>query len=141
MAGDTNGFTDIFVRDLVAGQTTRVSVGPAGLEADADSGWSTGGTVKQSISADGRFVAFNSSATNLVTNDTNVMDDSFVHDRTSGLTTRISVGPLGVQGNNHSIDPQISADGLFVAVSSDASNLVPGDSNGLADGFVREHSA
>ena len=82
------------------------------------------------ISADGRFVAFISDATNLVPGDTNGRYDVFVRDRQTGTTRRVSVGPGGVQGNGDSFDPAISADGRFVAFDSYATNLVPGDTNG-----------
>ena len=81
------------------------------------------------ISADGRFVAFDSVATNLVPGDTNGAADVFVRDRQTGTTRRVSVGPGGVQGNDVSVTPAISADGRFVAFESLATNLVPGDTN------------
>ena len=89
------------------------------------------------ISADGRFVAFDSEATNLVPGDTNDASDVFVRDRQTGTTRRVSVSSGGAQGNGASFDPAISADGRFVAFNSDATNLVPGDTNGAADVFVR----
>ena len=89
------------------------------------------------ISADGRFVAFSSDATNLVPGDTNGTADVFVRDRQTGTTRRVSVGPGGAQGNGDSVDPALSADGRFVAFESDATNLVPGDTNGVDDVFVR----
>ena len=92
----------------------------------------------QAISSDGRFVAFDSSATNLVPGDTNGAADVFVRDRQTGTTRRVSLGPGGVQGNACSHDPAISADGRFVAFASDATNLVPGDTNGSIDVFVRD---
>jgi Tol biopolymer transport system component len=85
------------------------------------------------ISADGRFVAFQSSAANLVPRDTNGRSDVFVHDRVSGATTRVSVSSAGRQGNGDSWGPDISGDGRLVTFVSDASNLVPGDSNGCTD--------
>ena len=70
--------------------------------------------------------------------DTNGTGDVFVHDRQTGTTRRVSVGPGGVQGNGPSIDlPSISADGRFVAFYSFASNLVPGDTNDFFDVFIR----
>jgi Tol biopolymer transport system component len=130
--GDTNGAQDIFVRDRQTGTTRRVSVGPGGVQTNAEA--SSG---VPAISADGRFVAFESDATNLVPGDTNGAIDVFVRDRQTGTTRRISVGPGGVQGNSDSGGPAISADGRFVAFVSNASNLVPGDSNARFDVFVR----
>jgi Tol biopolymer transport system component len=129
VAGDTNAGQDVFVRDRTAGQTTRVSVATGGAQANGES-------FVPSISADGRFVAFSSFASNLVPNDTNIQQDVFVRDRTTGQTTRVSVGPGGAQGNGFSDFPTISADGRLVAFISDASNLVPDDNNGVVDLFV-----
>jgi Tol biopolymer transport system component len=95
-----------------------------------------------SISADGRYVAFESDASNLVSGETNGIVDVFVHDRQSGQTTRVSVASDGTQGNSGSYygsyNPSISADGRYVAFHSHASNLVSGDTNGIADIFVHE---
>jgi len=127
--GDANGVVDVFVHDRQSGQTERVSVSSEGAEGVSDS-------ATPSISADGRFIAFTSSAANLIPDDTNNTLDVFVHDRQAGLTERISVSAGAVQGNNHSLDASISADGRFVSFASFASNLVPGDSNGSSDIFV-----
>jgi archaellum component FlaF (FlaF/FlaG flagellin family) len=127
--GDTNGRVDIFVHDRLMGQTTRVSVASDGTEGNSDSG---GGT----ISADGRYVAFESAASNLVPGDTNEVADIFLHDRLTGQTTRVSVASDGTQGNDHSWWPSISADGRYVAFVSGVSNLVPGDANGNIDVFI-----
>src|SRR5207253_921856 len=90
------------------------------------------------ISANGRFVAFNSRSTNLVPGDTNGTSDVFVHDRQTGTTERVSVDNTGNQGNGGSGVVAISADGRFVAFVSSATNLVPGDTNGVADVFVHD---
>ena len=127
---DTNGTADVFVRDRQTGTTRRVNVGPGGVQANDISFY-------LALSADGRFVAFSSFATNLVPGDTNGSYDVFVRDRQKGTTRRVSLGPGGAQGNDSSYDPAVSADGRFVAFSSDASNLVPGDTNGFTDVFVR----
>ncbi|MGH3659314.1 MAG: TolB family protein, partial [Micromonosporaceae bacterium] len=95
-------------------------------------------TTQPSVSADGRYVAFTSSATNLVANDLNTVLDVFVRDRSAGTTERVSVSTNGFEGNNNSSQPSISADGRFVAFSSTATNLVSGDTNGQADVFVHE---
>jgi Tol biopolymer transport system component len=128
--GDTNRETDVFVRDLRAGTTRRASVGRGGAQSD---GFSSG----PSLSADGRFVAFHSEATNLVSGDTNGQFDVFVRDLQAGSTRRVSLGPRGAQGNRFSLNPAISGDGRVVAFQSDAGNLVPGDTNDAWDVFVR----
>jgi Tol biopolymer transport system component len=127
----TNPLNDVFVRDRKLGKTERVSVSSRGKRAN-------GGSDLPSISADGRFVAFESDATNLVPGDTNPLGDVFVHDRLRGTTERVSVGPGGVQADDGSVGPSISAHGRFVAFESDATNLVSGDSNGASDIFVRD---
>ncbi len=132
VAGDTNGTWDIFVGDRKRGTTRRVSVSSAGRQVNGRS-WSP------AISADGRFVAFFSSSSNLVAHDTNPgRYDVFVRDRRKGTTERVSVSSAGRQANSQSRDPSISADGRFVAYDSWASNLVPGDTNGTWDAFVRD---
>jgi len=134
VAGDTNRLTDVFVRDLVAHVTRRVSVGPGGAEAD-------GGSSEPAISGDGQYVAFTSDASNLVAGETNLNFAVFVRDRVAHVTERVSVGPGGAQPNSSSTDPAISADGQSVAFTSDASNLVAGDTNGSIDVFVRDRKA
>src|SRR3990170_8295011 len=109
-----------------AGVTTRVSVASDGTEGNSHSGG-------PSISADGFFVAFDSSANNLVSGDTNGYADIFVHNRQTGQTERVSISSVGAQGNNNSYSPSISADGCFVAFVSDASNLVSSDTNDFCD--------
>ena len=119
-----------------AAATTRlVSVGPGGVQGNADSG---GGVA---VSADGRFVAFGSYASNLAAGDSNGVSDVFVRDRQAGVTELVSVGQGGVRGNGFSDYPAISADGRYVAFLSGASNLVPGDTNGVVDLFVRDRRA
>src|SRR6266540_522146 len=131
--GDTNNAGDIFVYDK-QGQTRRVSVSSGGAAGNSDS-------YDPSISPNGRFVAFESGATNLVSDDTNNVGDIFVHDRQTGQTERVSVDSHGNQGNSVSYDPSISADGRFVAFHSLASNLVDGvdgDTNNTYDVFVHD---
>src|SRR2546425_47262 len=82
--------------------------------------------------------AFWGHASNLVPGDTNGLADVFVHDRQTGTTTRVSVDSSGAQGNAGSYDPSMSADGRYVVFTSDASNLVPGDTNGVSDVFVHD---
>jgi Tol biopolymer transport system component len=130
VAGDTNSSDDTFVRDRRTGVTERVSVSSTGEQGTASSiGW-------PSISADGRYVAFASYASNLVPGDTNNAFDVFLRDRVAGTTKRVSVSAAGVQGNFGSVSPSISADGSYIAFRSYASNLVSGDTGGFVDVFV-----
>jgi Tol biopolymer transport system component len=115
-----------------ADSTERVSVTSAGNQV------SGGFSALPSISADGRFVAFESSATDLVANDTNGTNDVFVHDRQTGATERVSVDSNGGQADSSSSEASISADGRFVAFQSAATNLVDGDTNGQLDVFVHD---
>jgi Tol biopolymer transport system component len=138
--GDTNGTWDVFVRDRQRGTTERVSVDSSGAQGNSYSGFNFG-FYDLSISADGRFVAFDSYATNLVPGDTNGFIDVFVRDRQSGTTERVSVATGGTQGNNYSCAPLISADGRYIAFTSYAFDLVPGDTNGFADVFVRDRQS
>ena len=102
VAGDTNNTGDVFVRDRKTHVTRRVSVGPGGAQANGDS-------YAPAISAHGRYVAFDSDASNLVAGDTNNTDDVFVRDREAHVTRRVSVGPGGAQANGDSFGPAISA--------------------------------
>lgn len=131
VAGDNNGWRDVFVRDRISATTERVSLGLGGVEGNSASS-------QADISGDGRFVVFFSSSSNLVPGDTNGFPDVFVRDRKTGTTERVSIGSGGAQGNGYSGAAQISADGRFVAFQSDASNLVPHDTNGVFDVFVRD---
>ncbi len=129
VANDTNGVTDVFVRDLAAETTTRVSVSSTGEQGN-------GASNVPFLSADARYVAYLSTATNLVADDTNGFSDIFVHDRATSKTKRINLGMGGTQANGPSENPKLSADGRFVVYRSNASNLVPGDLNGVADVFL-----
>ncbi len=133
VAVDTNGQSDVFVRDLVLGTTEMVSVDSAGIQGD-------GASVHPALSADGRFVAFTSLSTNLVPGDTNGQFDAFVHDRATGITERVSVDANGGEVHDPSYRPSISADGRFVAFESLSSDLVPGDTNLAWDVFVKDRS-
>jgi Tol biopolymer transport system component len=134
---DTNDRWDVFVRDSVTGQTSRVSVSSSGAQAEPGTDpW--GGSTQGAISANGRYVVFVSDARNLVSGDTNRATDVFLHDRTTGATTRVSVSSSGRQANGGSAYPAISADGRYVAFQSIASNLVRHDTNRLIDVFVRD---
>jgi len=114
-----------------AGDTIRVSLASDGTQGNYYSR-------DLSISADGRYVAFASYASNLVSGDTNGTPDVFIHDRQDGGTTRVSVASDGTQGNWDSWYSSISADGRYVAFYSGASNLVSGDTNGTDDVFVHD---
>ncbi len=128
---DTNGWGDVFVHDRQSGTTLRVSLDSAGTQANSVSGI-------PSISGDGRLVAFESFASNLVPDDTNGLQDVLVRDLETGATTRVSVGSSGAQGNGFSHFPSICGDGRFVAFWSEASNLVPGDTNVAWDVLVHD---
>jgi Tol biopolymer transport system component len=127
----SQGAPGIFVHDLLTGSTELVSVNNDGVPAN-------GGSGAADISADGRFVAFSSFATNLVRRDRNGTRDVFVRDRAAGTTVRVSVDSRGREVIGFSTDPSISDDGRFVAFASDATNLVPGDTNGVNDAFVHD---
>jgi Tol biopolymer transport system component len=129
VSGDTNGARDVFVRDLQTGETTRVSVSTSTAEANGDS-------FAPTLSSDGRYVAFESAATNLVDGDTNDANDIFVRDRQTSSTTRVSVGYDGSQANGGSDQPSLSGDGRLVAFTSAATNIVSGDVNANRDAFV-----
>jgi Tol biopolymer transport system component len=141
VAGDTNFAPDIFVRDRQTGQTTRVSVGTGGVQGNSSS-------YTPDVSDDGRYVVFESTASNLVPNDFNLDDDVFVHDRQLGTTVRVSVGSTGAELNGDSHSPCISGDGRYVAFVTGASFVVPGIPSGqhvyrhdLATGTVELVSA
>ena len=134
VAGDILGFDDIFVRDLQTPTTTRVSVDSGGAEG-------SGHSYSPSISGDGRYVAFESNANDLVAGDTNPLSDIFVHELPGGPTTLVSVDSFGVQDvPSSSFSPSISADGRYVAFDSDA-DLAAGDTNGKVDIFVHDRDA
>lgn len=130
VAGGTTKY-HVFVRDRQAGTTQLVSRGTGGAEGNNTS-------LNPAISANGRYVAFESVATNLVAGDTNLRSDIFLRDLQTGTTSRISVGPGGVQANEGSFHPAFSPDNRYVAFDSAASNLVTGDTNARIDVFVRD---
>lgn len=134
VSDDTNDSSDIFVHDRWTGQTTRVSVSSSSEEADGDS-------KSPAISADGRFVAFESRARNLVPGDVNDTTDIFVHDRQTGRTERVSVTSVGEGADALSQTPSISADGRHVAFFGGATNLGKGDTNGFLDVFVHDRES
>ncbi|SFJ71179.1 cadherin domain-containing protein [Planctomicrobium piriforme] len=128
---DTNGVSDVFMKDMQTGITTRVSVDSAGNQSNAYS-------VQATISDDGRFVAFFSAANNLVSGDVNNAGDIFVHDLVTGETRLVSTASDGSAGNFESVEPTLSGDGRLVAFRSTANNLVPGDTNAVPDVFVKD---
>jgi Tol biopolymer transport system component len=133
VVGDTNGSADAFVHDMVSGVPTRVSVASDGTEGNGDSGSPT-------ISANGEFIAFHSTASNLVLNDTNGAMDIFVHDRINATTERVSVASDGSQATAGSVDTSITPDGRYIAFGSFANNLVANDTNGRMDIFVHDRT-
>jgi Tol biopolymer transport system component len=135
--GDTNGIDDVFVHDMRTGVTTRVSVATDGSQAARfASGDQLAASFAPAISADGRYVAFDSSATNLVPNDGNDATDVFVHDMRTGVTSRAVATQRGVIGSGYA--PAISAHGRYIAFESRSTNLVPGDRNRRPDMFERD---
>ena len=129
--GDFNNSNDIYLRDRLTGQTGLISQSSDGTQGNSDS-WSP------SISADGRFISFGSTATNLVTADINGENDIFLYDRQAGLTKLISQSSDGTRGNSYSRSPSISAHGRFVVFYSASTNLVPADTNEVDDVFLRD---
>jgi hypothetical protein len=134
VSGDTNGKRDIFLRDLAADTTERISVASDETEGNDHA-------YEQSISDDGRYVAFTSYASNLVTGDSNSVRDVFLRDRTAGTTERISIASDETQAVMTSIEPAISGDGKYVVFSTESYNLVSGDTNAVRDVFVRDLAA
>ena len=133
VANDTNGVTDIFVHDRATGAIDRVSVASNGSEANNHS-------YDPAMSADGRYVLFESTATNLVPGAQSSYSHVYLHDRTTRTTERISVASDGTPGNQYSDSGSVSADGRYVMFSSYASNLVAGDTNANMDVFVRDRT-
>lgn len=126
--GDTNGFEDVFLRDVALGTTTRLSLAPGGVQTN-------GGNRFPTMTDDGRLIAFESFATNLVPFDSNGRTDIYLLDRTTGQTTRLAQPSEG-ESNGDSLRPIITPNGHYVAFESSASDLVSGDTNGSIDAFV-----
>ena len=131
VAADSNGLRDVFLKDLQTGVIQLVSTDAAGVQGNASSG-------SNSISADGRYVAFTSSASNLVTGDSNGVSDIFVKDLQTGVVQNVSTDSIGAQGNGASAWATFSADGRYVVFRSAANNLVAGDNNNVLDIFVKD---
>jgi Tol biopolymer transport system component len=134
VAGDRNGMTDAFVRDIQLSTTVRASAATNGSQADGDS-------AEAAVSQDGRYVTFSSLAGNLVNGDGDPRRDIFLQDRNGAGITRLSVNTSGSTANGASDSPAISADGNWIAFRSDASNLIAGDSNTRADIFVSNRAS
>jgi Tol biopolymer transport system component len=130
--GDTNGIPDVFVHDRGTGETRRVSVAADGTQTSGQSADSR----LPSISANGRYVAFQTNASNLVPVDTNNALDVFLTDLQSGDIRIVSMSYDGSQGDYQSMAPSVSADGSFIAFGSSAHNLVADDTNNKRDIFV-----
>ena len=129
--GDVNGVRDIFIRDRVSGTTELVSKGTGGVLGN-------GACAHAAVTPSGQFVTFESEAGNLVAGDSNGMDDIFVRDCLAGSIELVSIASSGAQGDSWSEVPSISDDGRFVAFDSASSTLVPGDTNGRVDVFLRD---
>lgn len=127
VANDTNGYPDVFLKDMNTGYVELISVATDDTQGDDGSGWSGG----LAVSNDGRYVAFTSHATNLVTNDTNGFRDTFLRDRQAGTTIRISVSNAGEQGNDYVGGVDISGDGSYITFSSRATNLTAEQLGGM----------
>ncbi|MCH8025220.1 MAG: PD40 domain-containing protein [Chloroflexi bacterium] len=127
---DTNG-RDVFVHDRQTGSTELVTIASDGTQANR-------AALFPAISGNGRYIAFQSDADNLVPGDTNGVGDIFLHDRQTGVTERVSLTNSGAQANGESFTPSVSADGRYVTFTSRADNLVAGDTNSTRDVFLRD---
>jgi Tol biopolymer transport system component len=137
---DTNNAIDLFVYDVVTAQVEAASVAASG----AATGTSASGDVPDtlfSFSADGRYLFFGSSASDLVAGDNNSVRDIFRRDLVADITTLVSASSNGLPGNNQSYGLSVGLSGNLVAFTSDANNLVSGDSNNRSDVFLRDIAA
>jgi Tol biopolymer transport system component/Ca2+-binding RTX toxin-like protein len=130
VADDTNGTLDVFRKDMQTGDVTRLSTGAGGTQ-------SNGTSYQIALSANSNTFAFLSNANNLVSGDTNGVNDIFLKDTVTGAVSRVSTAADGSQANGQSFQPTISADGRIVAFGSDAANLVADDTNGKSDVFIK----
>jgi len=131
VAADTNGVTDIFVKNLNTDKVVRISTDASGTQAN-------GASFGPALSANGRYVVFSSAATNLVIGDNNDAVDVFRKDLQTGATIRVSTDSRGIQADGASDSATISANGRFVAFASDAGHLVADDTNAARDVFVKD---
>jgi hypothetical protein len=134
VATDTNGETDVFVRDTQAGSTERVSLSSAGIEGNGDS-------AHPDISGDGRYVVFESFATNFDPADTDITRDIYLYDRTNDTITLVSKNMTGGSASGDTQRAAITPDGEFIVYVSNASDIVAGDTNGTYDCFVYDVSS
>lgn len=132
--GDVNGWADVFVRDRIAGETILVSAATDGTQGNSQAFGAA------AISGDGNVVAFFTLADNMVPGDTNGSSDVFVHDLRTRATEAVAISAEGSLGDDGATDPSLDHDGSVVAFKSWATNLVPGDTNGLPDIYVRNRS-
>jgi Tol biopolymer transport system component len=129
LPGKSTALGDIVLHDIAGGHAALISRGADGSEG-------TGTSSLPDLSDDGSFIVYQSWSDNLVSGDTNAACDIFLFDRTTGTTTRMSMTPAGGEADGNSTHPAISGDGRFISFSSDATNLVFDDTNGVADLFV-----
>ncbi|MGB0579228.1 MAG: LamG-like jellyroll fold domain-containing protein [Limisphaerales bacterium] len=134
VSGDNNGLIDVFVRDRISRTTELVSVDTGGSSGNGDS-------YNPVISADGRYVVFQSRASDLVAGDNNNAFDVFVRDRTLGQTFLVSMDSSGSAAAGNSYSPQLTADGRKIVFASTADDLVNNDTNNTADAFIRDLDA
>jgi Tol biopolymer transport system component len=132
--GGPVGMDQVFLRDTQSAITSMVSVSSAGTPGDSSSNY-------PDVSSDGRYVVFESSATNLVPGVSNVHKDIYLHDTQTGITSKVSVSTAGSEANSNCYEPAISGNGRYVVFISGASNLVPGDDNTVTDIFLRDVQA
>lgn len=125
---------NVYLRDRTLGTTVLISANPAGLRANGDS-------IPSALSPDGRYALFESNSSDLVAGDTNKASDIFLRDVSAGTTSLVSANTNGVAGNNLSRSAVMTPDGRFVAFVSIATDLVPGDTNGISDVFIRDVTA
>ncbi|NCS83074.1 hypothetical protein GW746_01510, partial [Candidatus Saccharibacteria bacterium] len=137
VTGDTNSSPDVFLHDRQTSQTTRVSVSSNGGQANGD--WRSLYSYAPSISADGRYVAFLSTAKNLVSGVTQLTQNIYVHDCRTGKTALVSVAYDGAEQNVTSFSSYISSDGRYVAFESNSTNLIPGGTDGSRYTFVTQN--
>lgn len=130
---DLNAVDDYFVHDMTSGNTQRVTVAADGGDSN---GSSNANVYAPSMAPNGKVIAFSSDASNLVAGDTNGVKDAFVRDLRTGVTERVSVGTNGAEANGPTLTASISPSGRFVAIASEATNLVPEDTNMARDVFI-----
>ena len=135
---DTNGKTDIFMKSLITGEISRISVASDGSQANGDSRFPQ---IGMDSTGQPRYVVFQSDSSNLVSGDSNRSWDVFIRDLQLQTTERISVSSTGGQGNNFSVRPTIGGAGCKIVFHSWATNLVGNDTNGKADVFLRDRCA